>query len=151
MSFDLKAICDNLAAKYAPGTIATPSGASAMRRAYAAQPVNVPALPAVVLEVQSGEVILDSGAWHGNVLIDVVLLVTKAQGDTARADQERQLWLPALLAACWSDMDLGLAPDVAKAYPLGWEFGEHSVAGTAYDAVIVHFAVSLRISQAMAA
>lgn len=149
MSFDLNAICNNLAAKFAAGTIATPTGATAMRKSYGQQPVAAPALPAVILEVVGGEVILASQAWSGTQNIDVVFLVTKAQADTARADKERQLWLPALLNACWADMDLGLAPNVAKVYPQTWEFTEYLYGGTSYDAIVVHYAVDVRITQAM--
>lgn len=149
MSFDLKAICDGLAGKFAAGTISTPSGATAMRKSYGQMPIGTPMLPAVVIVPQSGEVVLDSQAWHGTQLVDVVFLYSKSQGDTARAETQRQLWLPNLLSATFADMDLGLAPDVAKAYPQGWEFAEYPYGGQDYDAVIVHYAVDVRITQAM--
>lgn len=142
---DLKAICDGLAARFAAGTISTPSGASAMRKSYAAPPKNLPAVPAVILEVQDGDLVANPGQWKHEIHIDAVFCYSKRQGDTVRADTERQRWLGTLLAATQGQLKLGLASasgySVDKAIATGWEFTEYVAGGDEYDAIRVHFTV----------
>lgn len=142
---DFRAICTGLAARFAPGTIATPTGASAMRASYSAIPKNVPTVPCVVIDVQDGTLTANPGQWKHEMAIDVVFLLSKRSGDTARVDIQRQLWLPALLAATEAQLKIGLggAPgySVDKALPVGWEFTEFPFGGDEYDAIRVHFTV----------
>jgi len=140
-----KAICDALAARYQAGTIATPSGAVAMRKAYGQLPKNIPAVPAVVIDVQDGTLTANPGQWKHEMAIDVVFLLAKRPGDTARVDAQRQLWLPTLLAATQAQLKLGLGGAVGysvdKALPVGWEFTEFPFGADSYDAIRIHYTV----------
>ena len=142
---DFKAICDALAARYAAGTITTPTGALAMRKSYGQLPKNIPAVPAVVIDVQDGEVTANPGQWKHEMHLDVVFLLSKRPGDTARVDAQRQIWLPTLLAATQGQMKLTLGGatgySVDKAIPFGWEFTEFPFGGDEYDAILIHFTV----------
>lgn len=142
---DFKAICDALAARYAAGTIATPTGASAMRKSYGQIPKNVAAVPCVIVDVQDGTLTANPGQWKHEMAIDAVFCLSKRPGDTARVDAERQRWLPTLLSATQGQLKLGLGGasgySVDKALPIGWEFVEFPVGGDEYDAIRVHFTV----------
>lgn len=142
---NFKAICDALAARYQAGTIATPTGAAAMRKAYGQIPKSIPAVPAVVIDVQAGTVVANPGQWKHEIAIDVVFLLSKRPGDPARVDAERQRWLPTLLSATHAQMKLGLGGatgySVDKAIPSGWEFTEFPFEGVEYDAIRIHFTV----------
>lgn len=143
---DLPAICSGLAARFAAGTIATPSGASAMRKSYANPPKNLPTVPAVILEVQDGDLVANPGQWKHEIHIDVVFCYSKRQGDTVRQDAERQRWLGTLLAATQGQLKIGLGAasgyTVDKAVPDGgWEFTEYVVGGDEYDAIRVKYKV----------
>lgn len=142
---DLKGICDALAARFAPGTIATPTGAVAMRASYAQIPKNVPTVPCVVIDVQDGTLIANPGQWRHEIAIDVVFLLAKRPGDPARVDEQRQRWLGTLLAATEAQLKIGLAAatgySVDKAIPIGWEFTEFPVGADSYDAIRIHFTV----------
>lgn len=147
---DLKAIADALAARFAPGTIATPTGALAMRATYAQIPKNIATVPCVVLEVQDGTLTANPGQWNHEIRIDAVFVYSKRQADTVREEKQRQLWLGTLLAATEAQMKLGLGSasgyTVDKAIPTGWEFIEYPFGGenTTYDAIRVHFTVYAR-------
>jgi len=143
---DLKAICDALAARFAAGTISTPSGSLAMRKSYAQPPKNLPTVPAVILEVNDGDLVANPGQWKHEIHIDVVFCYSKRQGDTVREDAERQRWLGTLLAATQAQMKLGLGSassyTVDKAVPDGgWEFIEYEVGGASFDAIRVKYTV----------
>lgn len=141
---DLKAICDGLAARFAPGTLATPTGAVAIRASLAKHPKDVNAVPMAYLDVQDGAVVANS-RWEHTINIDVVFLLSKRPGDPTRVDVQRQIWLPYLLAATEAQLKIGIGAqagyEVAKAIPTGWEFTEENVGGTEYDAIRVHYQV----------
>lgn len=143
MSQNLEGMCDALAARFAPGTIGTPTGAVAMRKAYSETPKNVPIVPSVFLEVQEGTIVADPGQWKFEHNVDVVFLLSKRPGDPARVETQRRLWLPALWGATQGQMKLGYGGAVGytldKAIPTDWEFTEEPVGGDNYDAIRVHY------------
>lgn len=143
---DLEDICDGLAARFAAATIGTPSGAPAMRYVYAETPNNVAATPAVILEVDSGEIVANPGQWKHEIVINVIFLLARQQGDTRRVEEARRRWLPYLLNATQGQLKIGLGGasgySVDKAIPAGtWEFTEYDVAGDTYDAIRIPFTV----------
>ena len=135
MSFDLEDVCDAIAARYAPGTIGTPSGATAMRAAYGQAPNSIPMTPAVVVLPKSGELVYGAGQRKSEHEIDVLFYASRRQGDVPRAETERQKWLPTLLAAVHGQVKLGLAPDVDKALPASYDFTELEYNGESYDGI----------------
>jgi len=140
---DFKAICDALAARFAAGTIATPSGAAAMRKAYGQIPKNIAVVPSVLVIPQQGTVVANPGQWKHEMDLDVVFLLSKRPGDPARVEAQRQIWLPTLLAATEAKLTLGLAGQsgysVDKVIPIGWEFAEFPVASDTYDGIVIHY------------
>ena len=142
---DFKAICDALAACYAPGTIARPTGAVAMRKSYGQIPKNVPAVPAVIVVPQQGTVTANPGQWKHEMALDAVFILAKRPGDPARVEAQRQIWLPTLLGATQGQLKLGLGSEcgysVDKAIPNGWDFVEFPVGGDTYDGIVIHYTV----------
>lgn len=142
---DYQAICNALAARHAPGTMATPSGASAIRGASGQMPKGVPATPYMYVEPTSGTVVAQSGTWDEHHYMDAVFLLAKKSGDPARVEKQRQIWLPSLLTATTGQMKLGLGAQsgysVKSAFPQGYEWDEVDVGGDAYDAIRVHYDV----------
>ena len=67
------------------------------------------------------------------------------QGDTAREDRQRKLWLPYLLHATVDQVKITLGGatnySVDKAIPGGWEFTEYEVGADKYDAIRVHWTI----------
>jgi hypothetical protein len=137
--FSLYSACNAMAT--ALGNVTPPTG-DLMRKAYGQWPNNTPVLPCAVVEPKSGELILAPGAYNGTHSVDVVLLIEKASADFARIETRRQKWLPVIYHAFDSAMALGLSGTVNKVYPTGYEFVEFPYAGVAYDAIVVHFAIS---------
>ncbi|MFZ9979549.1 MAG: hypothetical protein ACO3HN_06355 [Opitutales bacterium] len=138
---NFEAVCDALASRFAAATIGTPTGAAAMRASYSETPKNVPAVPAHLLEVQTGTVTANPGQWKHEMDIDGVFLLSKRPGDTARVETQRRLWLPYLLHAAVDQMKLGYGGatgySVDKVVPTSWEFTEFVVASDEYDAIRV--------------
>lgn len=143
---DFKAICNALATKYGAGTIATPSGAVAMRSASGQAPHGPKQPPFVVVFPESGTIILESGAWVITHRINVDFYLSKAPGDISRVETQRQIWLPTLLAATLSGYTLGLAGTVKSALPIGYEFVELPYGGDMYDGIRINFEVIVRES-----
>lgn len=142
--FNLYTICTNLAAKYAAGTITTPSGAPAMRFSYAQTPASIPATPAVYIEVDDGEVVMGAGEWTVTHHIIVNFLLSKAPGDPERVEANRQRWLATLLAATHADADLSLSGTVKSAYSVRYEFTIIDFAADSYDGIRVFLDVIVR-------
>lgn len=142
-TIDFESIMDAFAARFVAATIGTPTGAPAMRASYAEPPKNVPATPAVVLEVRDGEVVANPGQWKHEMNVDAMFLVAKRPGDTKRVEEIRQKWLPYLLHASVDQLKLGLGGAVGysvdKAIPTGWEWDEYDVGADTYDAIRVHW------------
>lgn len=142
---DFKAVCNALAARFAPGTIATPTGAVAMRAAYGQMPKNVAAVPCVLIEPTDGSINATSSQWEHQMHIDAVFLLSKRPGDPARVEAQRQIWLPSLLYATEKQLKLGIGAqsgyELAKAIPTGWEWIEYDVGGDAYDGIRIHFTI----------
>ena len=140
---DFAAICTALAARFAAGTIGTPTGALAMRASYANTPKNVPATPCHLLEVQDGSVVANPGQWKHEMNVDGILLLAKRPGDPERVETQRKLWLPYLLHATIDALKITLGGasgySVDKAIPAGWEFTEFEVGADQYDAIRVHW------------
>lgn len=145
---DFYSICNALAARFAPGTIATPTGASAMRAAYGQLPKGIPSVPCAFVDVQSGTVVPNMGQWDHRASVDVVFLLSKRPGDPSRVDAQRQRWLPALLAATQGQLKLGLGAqanyEVKSALPTSWEFVEVAVGADEYDAIRVTFEIWIK-------
>lgn len=137
---DMNAICNALAARFAPGTIGTPTGAEAMRYAYGQAPNNLPATPSVVVLPEDGQVVANPGQWRFEHNIDVLFYLAKAPGDTARVETQRQLWLPTLLAATQGQAKLGVS-GVDKALPTEWEFTELPFGGDEYHGIRINYRV----------
>lgn len=139
---DFAAICSNLAARYAPGTLATPSGATAIRGSLGSRPKAITAVPYAFVELDTGTITANS-QWLHEVTADVVFCLSKRPGDPARVDVQRQKWLATLLAATEGKLTLGLAGQsgwtLNKALPTGWEFTEEQVGQEEWDAIRVHF------------
>jgi len=130
---NLFTIRTNLAAKFAPGTISTPSGASAMRFAFADTPKSIPATPAVYVEGVDGEIVFGSGEWTVTNHLIVNFLLAKKPGDPERVDAQRDRWLTTLLQAAFSDIDLGAT--VKSALPVRWEYAEIDMGADLYDGI----------------
>lgn len=146
---DLKAICDALAVRYDPGTISTPTGAQAIRNSYGQMPHSMPNTPSVVIVPQEGEATPGTGMWDLRNKIDVNFYISKAPGDLARVELQRQLWLPTLLSACTASMNLGIAV-VKSTFPISWEFIELPYGGDQYDGIVIHLEVWVQEAQAFA-
>ena len=143
---DFYGICNALAARFAPGTITTPSGAKAMRPASGQIPKSAPVVPMVFVEATDGTVIAQDGnAWLHEMHVDVVFLTSKRQGDPVREDAERQRWLPTLLAATEGQLKVGVGAqpgyEVLKVIPTGWRWAEEGVTGQLYDAIRTHWSI----------
>jgi hypothetical protein len=140
---DFKACCNALAARFAPGTISTPSGAVAMRHAYGQMPKNVAAVPCVLVEPINGTIQANPGQWSHEMDVDVLFLLSKRPGDPARVELQRQIWLPTLLAATEGQLKLGIGVqtgwELAKAIPIGWEWTEYPIGAENYDAIRIHY------------
>lgn len=141
---NLHTIRTNLAAKYAPGTIATPSGASAMRFAYGQTPKSIPATPCVYIEATDGEVVMGAQEWTVTNHLIVNFLLAKKPGDPERVDAQRDRWLETLLKATFLDVDLGLAGSVKSAYPASYEYTEIDFGADVYDGIRVFVDVTVR-------
>jgi hypothetical protein len=142
--FNLHTICTNLAAKYAPGTITTPTSAPAMRFAYAQTPASIPATPAVYIEVDDGEVVMGAGTWDVTHHLVVNFLLSKAPGDPERVEANRQRWLATLLAATHADADLTLPGVVKSAFSARYEFVQIDFGADLYDGIRVFVDVIVR-------
>src|SRR5688500_3538283 len=129
---DFKGTCDALAARFAHGTIATPSGALAMRASFGQMPNATPATPAVYIEPTTGSMAANS-TWDHEWDLDVVFLVDKVTADPKAIERQRQLWLPTLLAATQGQLKLGIGAQVGwelkKAIPTTWTWDQVDVAG----------------------
>jgi hypothetical protein len=141
MSFDLEDVCDGIAARYAPGTIGTPTGALGMRASYGQAPNSLPVTPAVVVLPKTGTVVYGSGQRKSEHEIDVLFYHSRRQGDVPRSETERQRWLPYLLDALHGQVKLGLAPEVDKALPTTYAFEELSYGGDEYDGIRINVRV----------
>jgi len=141
---DLKSTCDALAARFAPGTITTPTNGLAMRAAYGQMPNDIPATPAVFVEPTDGSVVANM-QWNHEWNLDVVFLVDKSTGDPKRIETQRQLWLPTLLGATHGQLKLGLGGEsgwnVDKAIPTDWRWDEVDVAGVDFAAIRINYRV----------
>lgn len=139
----LKAICDALAARYAAGTIATPTGATAMRSSWAQAPHGPKPTPFLVIAPQTGDVIGGAGEWQITHHVDANFYLSKAPGDIHRVETLRQLWLPTLLAAPLGLMTLGIT-NVKSDFPVSYEFLELPYEGDGYDGITIHLDVIVR-------
>lgn len=138
MAFDLKAICDAYAARYAPGTITTPTGAAEpMRASFAQSPVAIPSTPAVYIEVDDGEIVPGTGSYTVTNHLVINFCLSQKSADTARVEAQRQIWLPTLLGVTFAAayFALGLAPAVKSAIPARYEWAEIEVGGQVYDGI----------------
>ena len=140
--FDLEDICDGIAARYLPGTIGTPTGATAMRAAYGQTPNSLPSTPAVVVIPKTGTLVYGAGQRNSEHDIDVLFYHARRQGDVPRSETERQRWLPYLLNALHGQVQIGqVANGVQKALPTDYEFVELSYGGDEYDGIRINVRV----------
>lgn len=141
----LKAICDALATSLAGTT--TPSGALAIHKGYAQMPKNLGQAPALVVAPQTGEIVLESGAWVVTHHIDVNLYVSKRQADNTRQETQRQLWIvPLLSRVITAGYTLGLVTSngVKSVLPTTYEFEELPYGADLYDGIVIHFDAIVR-------
>lgn len=143
MAFDFYATCNALAARYAPGTISTPTGEAAMRFALGQSPNDLSATPCVIVSPQDGELVYAAGSKSGEYRVNVNFYLAKASADFKRLETSRQRWLPVLLAATDGQMQLGQggSATVQKAIPLTWEFTELPYGGESYDGITIHVTI----------
>lgn len=103
---NLKAILDAIAAgPLLPATLnaTKPTGAESIRKTYAQAPDSVPSTPCLLLLPQEGEVVEAGGATYSETHnVDLWFVYTFRQGDLARAEVQRQLWLGPLIAAMFA-------------------------------------------------
>ena len=146
---DFNAICATLAARYAPGTLATPAGGTAIRTAYGHAPHSLPATPAVVVMPQTGDVVPGSGEWTITHHVDVNFYLAKSQGDVTRNETQRQIWLPSLLSATLGAMTLSAT--IKSGLPTSYEFLELSYGDQLYDGITIHLDMIIREAVTMTA
>lgn len=148
---DFKAICTDLANQYSYS--ATPSGADAIQQFHGQAPQGLTQTPAIVVIPTDGTRTYGDAQWQDELHLDVLFYLSKAPGDIARVETQRQLWLPVLLAAthgpnaqggAQSHMALGLDPTVLKAIPTGWEYRELQYDADSYDGIVIHVTVYTR-------
>jgi hypothetical protein len=139
----MTAICNAIAAKYAPGAITAPAGQNPMRRAFAQAPNNIPEFPCVVVLPDNGKVIAGAGTWDVVCRIDVNCYFGSAEGDFSIIESSRQAWLPVLLGALAANQGLGLSY-VKSAMPATWDFRSEDYAGASYNIINIEFEVIVR-------
>lgn len=136
---------DALGDRFAAAVLGTPTGVPAVRAVYPVSTKSVSSLPAVVLEVQDGNLVANPGQWKHEWNVDVLLLLAKRPADPARVETMRQAYLPYLLGATKNPMKLGLGGEsgwnVDKALPSTWEWTEYDVADVTYDAIRVSYTI----------
>lgn len=130
-----------LADRFQAATLGTPANCPAVRAVYPTSAKAIANLPAVIFEVQDGEVVANPGDWKHQWNVDVLLLLAKRPADPDRVETYRQGYLPYLLAATRKHLKLGLGSEsgwsVDKAIPVDWEWTEYRVADIEYDAIRV--------------
>ena len=138
----MKAICDALATRYAN---MTPPAGETLRAAHGQAPHSMPTTPRIVFFPQDGEMVTEPGMWVGTSRIDLTLYLSKAPGDLARVETQRQKWLGPLLSRLDGATTITLAGSgVKSALPVGWEFTEVPYGGDNYDGIIVHLEIITR-------
>lgn len=142
MAFDFNAACTALAARFAPGTITTPSGERAMQASYGQAPNNLKQTPAVVIQPTKGQLVYGGGVKNGQYDVDVEFYLSSRSIEFGRIETSRQKWLVTLLGACDGQMQLGIGSSangvVQKVIPLDWEFRVLTYGGTEYDGILIH-------------
>lgn len=144
-TIDFAAVCTALGTRFTAANMGTPTGAPAVRAVYPQSAKAVAALPAVILEVQDGEVVANPGQWKHEMNVDVLLLLAKRPADPDRVEMYRQLYLPYLLHATVDQVKIGKGGEsgysVDKALPTTWEWDLYSVADIQYEAIRVAYKV----------
>lgn len=140
-TFNLYGACNQMAVLLAA---VTPPTGYVLRKAYPQAPNNTPMAPCAVVFPMSGDMTLSPGTYTGEHKIDVWFLIAESKGDFPRIETERQKWLPVLLHAFDGQMALGLAPEVLKVYPIGWEFDVLTYGGVEYDGIKIHYELDTR-------
>jgi hypothetical protein len=135
MSLDFDAIAEALAARYA--NLTPPTNYRAIIDSTSNPPNNIPATPYVIVWTRRGEVTYTPGRRDGEHDFDVMFLAARSEGDIARRMTTLKKWLGILLDATNGQMALGLAPTVAKAIPVEWEFDVYEYGGQDYDGFII--------------
>lgn len=140
MAFDFYAACNALAARFAPGTIGTPSGEVGMKASFGQAPNDLAQSPCVVIQPTEGQLVYGGGVKNGQYDVDVNFYLGKASADFKRIETSRQRWLVTLLAACDGQMLLGLGGSgtVQKVLPLRWEFRQLVYGGVEWDGIVIH-------------
>lgn len=139
MAHDLNAICNALAAKVA--AVSQPSGTpAAIKGASGQEPTAITNTPYAYVEVDDGEVVLQTGAWNVTHNLIVNFCLSKAPGKPELVDKWRQLWLVPLLQATFADYDLSTTA-VKSAFPAKYDFTEVVVGGENFDAIRIFYQV----------
>ncbi len=144
MAFDFYAACNALAARYAPGTIPTPTGEQPMRASYGQDPNGISQSPCVVVFPKDGDLVYGNGDKTGTYRVDVNFYVGKSTADYKRLETTRQRWLVPLLAAVEGQSTLGLGGSglVQKAIPTTWEFAQLLYGDFTWDGIVIHFEIT---------
>ena len=113
-------IADALATKYASGTLTPPTGYGAVRVSTSRLPNAIPTSPWVLVMLPKGNLVLGSGELNHSMEFHVIFHYAKSTGDVARDMTGMLSWIGVLIAATWTDMDLGVS-GIRKAYPTDYE------------------------------
>jgi hypothetical protein len=143
-------IADALAGKFPTGTLTPPTGYPAIRVSTARLPNALPTSPWVLVTLPRGEVVLGAQELNHSLEYHVQFHYAKHTGDTARDMTAMLSWLGVLLAACFSDMDLGVS-GIRKAYPTAYEFVVFTYADAEFYGWDITWVVDFRENQAMSA
>lgn len=132
---DFLALADNLAARYAPGTLTGPVGYPALRVSTARLPNNIPTSPWVLVMPPNGEIIVGGATMDGEHVFHVQFHYAKASADLARDTTAMLAWLGPLLSATFAATLLGLGPGtgyVKSAFPEAYRFAIFTYGGDEY-------------------
>ena len=124
-------LADALATKFKSGTLAPPTGYTAVRVSTARVPNAIPLSPWVLVMLPEGTVTLAAGELNHSLEFHVLFYYAKSSGDAARDMTGMLSWLGVLLAACWTDLDIGVA-GVRKAYPQSYRLAVLTHGGEEY-------------------
>lgn len=147
MDFDLKAICDGLATRYAIAGLngSKPAGAESIRAVYAQAPHSMPTTPAMVFMPQDGTTVeAASQTYTVTANIDLLVYFAKRSGDIPRSETQRQLWIGPLLAQGFDITTRTLGGAVKSALPGSWEFLELPYGDVSYDGIKITFEAIVR-------
>jgi len=143
-------IADALATKYLAANLTAPTGYKAISNSTARMPNAIPTSPYVIVILTEGSVVLGAGELNHAMEFHVWFHYAKHTGDLARDMTAMLSWLGVLLAATWTDMDLGVS-GIRKAYPTDYRLAVFTYAGVEYYGWDITLVVDFRETVSLAA